>query len=191
MALFLLKNFPDRLGELGEDSRIVLKNLEMNEEEQQFSKKLERRRTEMFRNDLEDFRRGEENLADQRAKNPFFDLFEFLIDHSTLVPEITELNSDDQAELKEKQQNQKRSSFDEFNHWKEDRFKLVLEGFTQPMLNLHFFNPYLKSTATIFAQHTLQNCFNNKDFEEMDRQLIVQFILRTIDFIKLMKKKCF
>jgi len=98
MALFLLKNFPDRLGELGEDSRIVLKNLEMNEEEQQFSKKLERRRTEMFRNDLEDFRRGEENLADPRAKNPFFDLFEFLIDHGTLVPEITELNSDDQAE---------------------------------------------------------------------------------------------
>lgn len=35
--------------------------------------------------------------------------------------------------------------------WKLDKVKILLTHFNEPMLNLHFLNPYLKSNASIFT----------------------------------------
>jgi hypothetical protein len=54
------------------------------------------------------------------------------------------------------------------------------------MLNLHFFNPYLKNSNALFSYHLLMRIFNSNSEEDNNR-----FISKVIDFLAEFKRNLY
>ncbi|CDW82225.1 UNKNOWN [Stylonychia lemnae] len=74
----------------------------------------------------------------------------------------------------------------EMESWKLDKVRIVLRNFNEPLLNLHFFNPYLKSNATLFTYRYILTIFDYMTEEENNR-----FISKVIEYLAEYKIKLF
>ena len=71
-------------------------------------------------------------------------------------------------------------------NWKLDKVRIVLQNYNEPMLNLHFFNPYLKSNASLFTYRYILTIFDYMSEEENNR-----FIGKVIEYLADYKKKLY
>ena len=71
-------------------------------------------------------------------------------------------------------------------NWKLDKVRIVLQAFNEPLLNLHFLNPYLKSNSCMYTYRLLLTNFEYNSEEDNNR-----FISKVIELLAEFKKKLF
>jgi len=71
-------------------------------------------------------------------------------------------------------------------NWKLDKVRILLTHFNEPMLNLHFLNPYLKSNASVFTYQLLLKVFHHNSEEDNNK-----FIHKVCEYLGDYKKKLY
>eukprot|EP00347_Sterkiella_histriomuscorum_P023566 403334151 len=74
----------------------------------------------------------------------------------------------------------------EMANWKLDKVRIILQQFNEPMLNLHFFNPFLKSNSALHAYRLILTIFDYSTEEDNNR-----FIGKVIEYLQEYKKKLY